>query len=123
MDQSEIRIIKDKISGAELRLFLGHPFEEMIKFVVDVEREIVAIGGEMHADAEQILLENGSRQINVWGGNIYPGAEEDKKIEYIALINVRPSENNRSMEIQDGALRKKIRTVLDKLIEWRSEPE
>lgn len=44
-----------------------------MKFVVDVERGILAIGGEMHAEAEQRLLEHGSRQANLWGANYYPG--------------------------------------------------
>lgn len=123
MDEGGIRIVTEKISAAELRLFLGHPFEEMVKFVVDVGRKVLAIGGELHADAEQLLLENGSRQIDIWGGNIYPGAEEGNRIEYVALINIRPSVNNRSMEILDNDLRERIRTILDGLIEWRSESE
>lgn len=112
-------LVGQKISNAALRSFLGRPFEEMIKYAVDVEREIAALGGEMHADAEQVLLENGSRQVDIWGGNIYPDAGESGKIEHIALINIRPSSGNRSMEILDDALKARIKAILDKLIEWR----
>lgn len=112
----DIKIISKKISKRELRSFLGKPFDDMIKFVVDVRKEIVALGGEMHADGEQILLEKGSKQKNLWGGNIYPNAKGSRKIEYISLINIRPSQNNRSMEIKDKTLRTKIESVIKKLI-------
>jgi len=48
----------------------------MIKFVVDVEREIIVFGGELHSDAEEILVENGSDNRNLWGGNLYPLKEK-----------------------------------------------
>ncbi|MFH0972839.1 MAG: DUF5674 family protein, partial [Patescibacteria group bacterium] len=68
--EQNIQIIKEKISNKELKSFLGKPFDDMVKFVVDIEKKIVALGGELHVDAEQILLESGSKQQNLWGGNI-----------------------------------------------------
>ena len=114
--EENIKIIKEKISENELRLFLGKPFVDMVKFVVDVEKEIIALGGEMHADAEQVLLKDGSEQKNLWGGNIYPDKEQDKKIEYESLINIRPSQNNRSIEIRDDELKTKIKDIVERLI-------
>ena len=73
----------------------------MVKYVVDVERGIVAIGGEMHADAEAALLEAGSRQADLWGANYYPGRGRDGCIEYTSLINIRPGAGNRGMELLD----------------------
>jgi len=112
----DIKIIKERISENELRLFLNKPFVDIIKFVVDVEKEIIALGGEMHADAEQILLENNSEQKNLWGGNIYPEAQGRVRIEYESFINIRPSQNNRSMEIEENELKEKIKNVLEKII-------
>jgi len=112
-----IKIIKNKINNKELKLFLNKPFVDMIKFVVDIEKEVIAIGGEMHADAESILLNNNSEQKNLWGGNIYPGAKIDHKIEYSSLINIRPSQNNRSMQVEDDKLKLKIKNIVNKLIE------
>ena len=58
----------------------------MVKYVVDVERGVVAIGGELHADAEQVLLEQGSRQADLWGANYYPGRGREGCIGTFALI-------------------------------------
>jgi hypothetical protein len=77
---------------------------------------MAAIGGELHADAEQVLLEKGSRQEDLWGANYYPGLGRDKCIEYTALINIRPSRGNRSMEIGDKGLRRTVREVTFELI-------
>ena len=82
-----------------------------MKYVVDVERGVIGLGGEMHADAEQLLLEDGSRQADLWGANYYPGRGREGGIEYTSLINIRPAAGNRSMEIQDPALRERVRDL------------
>lgn len=110
-----IEIIKEKIIESELREFLNHPFPEMIKFVVDVEKEILALGGELHADAEAVLLEADSEQKDLWGGNIYPDVKGEK-LEFDSLINIRPSQNNRSLNIQDQFLKNKIKDIAYKLL-------
>ncbi len=91
-------------------------FEDMVKYVVDVERGVAAVGGEMHADAEQALLDDGSRQADLWGANYYPGRGPEECIEYTALINIRPAQGNRSMEIQDPAVRERVRQLTWALI-------
>lgn len=120
MFQKDIKVIRKRISESELRSFLGKPFVDMIKFVVDIEKKIIALGGEMHADAEQILLKDGSEQKNLWGGNIYPDKERDEKIKYESLINIRPSQNNRSLEIKDGRLKESIKNIVERLINFKN---
>ena len=115
--EQNIKIIKEKISEAELRQFLNQPFADMIKIVVDVSQEIIALGGEMHADAEEALLKSDSKQEDLWGANIYPDREGDEKIEYESLINIRPSQNNNSLDIQDQELKSKIKSIIQKLID------
>ncbi|MBI4427171.1 MAG: hypothetical protein HY569_01660 [Candidatus Magasanikbacteria bacterium] len=110
-----MRIIDKRIIVSELRKFLNQPFPEMIKFVVDIEKEILALGGEVHADAEEALLENGSEQKNLWGGNVYPDAIGEK-LKYNSLINIRPSQNNRSLDVQDESLKNKIKVIVYKLL-------
>ena len=83
-----------------------------MKYVVDVHRGVVAVGGEMHADGEQALLEDGSRQPDLWGANYYPGRGREECIEYTSLINIRPAQGNRSMEIQDPAVRQRSATYV-----------
>jgi hypothetical protein len=84
--------------------------------VVDVERAVVAVGGELHADAEALLMSEGSRQSDLWGANYYPGRGEAECIEYTALMNIRPAQNNPSMEVQDPGLRHRIRDITHRLI-------
>ena len=106
-----IVIVRERIDSAELERLVLLYFEDMVKYVVDVERGVIGLGGEMHADAEQLLLEDGSRQADLWGANYYPGRGRDGGIEYTALINIRPAAGNRSMEIQDPALRARVRDL------------
>ncbi|MFH1292043.1 MAG: DUF5674 family protein [bacterium] len=109
-------IIKEKIDHKQLTSFLGQPFDEMIKFVVDIDKKMLALGGEMHADQEQLLLENGSVQTNLWGGNIYPNKQTEDRLEFTSLINIRPAQDNPAMEIQSPALREQIKVILNGLL-------
>jgi hypothetical protein len=111
-----IEIIKEKIDKEYLKKFLDNPFKEMVKFVVDIEKEIIALGGELHSDAEEILTKNGSDNRNLWGGNLYPLGEKNNRIEYTSLINIRPSQDNTSMGIQSQEIKTKVDQIIDKLI-------
>ncbi|HLD50369.1 MAG TPA: DUF5674 family protein [bacterium] len=111
-----IKIIDQKISEAEVKEFLGQPFSEMIKFVADIRQEQLALGGQLHADGEKILLENGSRQEDLWGGNYYPANEKDKRIQYQSMINIRPGAGNFSMEVSNPGIREKMRALVEKLL-------
>ena len=107
-----ILIVREhRIEPAELARLVLLYFEDMVKYVVDVERGVVGLGGDMHADAEQLLLEDGSRQADLWGANYYPGRGRDGCIEYTSLINIRPAAGNRSMEIQDPSVRERVRAL------------
>jgi hypothetical protein len=115
-------VVTDRpLSREELRRLVLLFFEDLVKYVVDVERRVVAVGGELHADAEALLLEAGSRQENLWGANYYPGRGEASCIEYTALVNIRPAQANRSMEVEDADLRRRIRELTFELI-GRGEP-
>ena len=107
-----IKIVEEKISLQELREIAKEFYSTMIKGVVDVEREIVAFGGEYHADANERILENGSRQSDVWGFNIYLDKPRESWIEYVSLINIRPQAGNMEMEIQNKNIRDKMKTIL-----------
>lgn len=111
-----IKIIKKAISKKELFNIAKDQFGDLVKAVVDIEKEIVAIGGELHADEEALLLQNGSNQENLWGINIYPDKTEDNFIEFDSMINVRPSQNNRSRGIESAEIQLKIREIVSKLI-------
>jgi len=113
VDQPGIVIVTERIAAAELRRLVNMFFQDMVKYVVDVERGIAAVGGELHADAEALLLDSGSRQTDLWGANYYPGRGRDDCIEYTSLINIRPAQSNRSMTIESAALRERVRDHVD----------
>ena len=109
-----IHIPIKSLSIQDLQIYKGNPFDSMIKYVVDTQKRILALGGEMHADAEQVLIVNGSNQSDIWGANIYPW-NEPIELEYVSLINIRPNVGNKSMEIKDESLRNLIKTIT---FEW-----
>lgn len=111
-----IRIVDKKISEKELLEIAKEFYVTMVKGVVDVERGILAMGGEYHMDANNVLIENGSKQPNVWGFNWYFDKEGDERIEYVSLINIRPAQGNRVMEVQDEALRAKMKEIILKYL-------
>ena len=112
----DIVILDQRIDPAELARLVNLVFENMVKYVVDIERRLAAVGGELHADAEQLLLERGSRPADLWGANYYPGREPEGCIEYTSLINIRPAQGNRSMLIADPSIRERVREITFALI-------
>ena len=113
----DIKIIKNKISRQTLKKIAGNNYGNMTKGVVDVQLEIVALGGELHADAEAVLIQAGSRQKYLWGFNIYPDKPNEERIEYTSFINIRPSQKNFALEIQNAELKIQIRRIIDSLID------
>jgi len=111
-----IVIVEHRLEPIELARLVQLHFEDMVKYVVDIERRIAAVGGELHADAEQLLLESGSRQSDLWGANYYPGRGPDECIEYTSLINIRPAQANRGMLIMDPLIRDRVREITFALI-------
>ena len=91
-------------------------FTELMKIVVDVNREILAIDAEMHADLENLLLSNESNQEDLWGANIYVFKKDDDYLEFTSFINIRPAQNNRSMEVLDPFICQKMKDIVNKLI-------
>jgi hypothetical protein len=112
----EIKIIQNQITRKELGTMAEVQFGEWIKGVVDIERGVMAVGGELHADMEAVLLEQGSRQGDVWGINLYPNQAEDDWIEFNSMINVRPSQGNRSRGVENPEIQEKIRDVVKKWV-------
>ena len=91
-------------------------FEEILKIVVDINKNMIAVDAEMHADLEQLLLGEGSVQQDLWGANIYPLRSKKNQLEYTSLINIRPAMGNRSMEVADPVIRKKIKIIVRELL-------
>lgn len=107
-----IHIIRERASPAQMQEML-HTLGHYVKLAVDVRRQILAGGGPLHADCESMLLEDGSQQPDVWGADWIPDTQE---VTYESLINIRPRQGNRGLELRDPALREQIeRIVREKL--------
>ena len=102
-----IRLLTERASASDIQDMLER-YEDMIKIVIDLRRHVLSSAGDMHADCESVLLQDGSEQEDLWGANRYP---EEHRIEYESLINLRPRLGNRSVLIQDENLRKQRATV------------
>ena len=91
-------------------------FGDMVKGVVDIERGLLAVDAELHADLEMVLLENGSQQFDLWGINLYPGLDGEDFIEFDSMINIRPYQDNPSRDVLNPEIRERIKSVVNKLI-------
>lgn len=114
----EIRIITNKLSLAELKKIAEERFGDMVKAVVDIKKNIMAIGGEMHADEEEVLLKDGSQQHDLWGINFYVQESLEDFIEFDSMINIRPSQGNCSRNVESEEVKKKIKEVVNHLVQY-----
>ncbi len=113
----EIKIVKDPISKKELIDVAKKQFGELVKAVVDVEQGIMAIGGDMHADEEVVLMEQeGSKREHTWGINLYPEKSGEELIEFNSIVNLKPSFGNRSRGVDNPEIKEKIRNIVEKLV-------
>lgn len=105
-------VLKRNLSQSE-NIFDG----PMVKGVVDVKRQLLAIDANLHADLEKLLLENGSEQDSLWGINLWYEDEGADLIEFDSMINVRPRQNNHSRDVEDSVIRQKITEIVQKWIQ------
>ncbi len=112
----EVLIVREPISKEKLQELAKAWYGDLVKGVADCKRGIIALGGDWHIDANNVLIADGSEQGDLWGLNIFPDKCGDAAIEYHSLINIRPAQGNRDMELKDAALRSQIRTVVRKVI-------
>ena len=111
-----MKIVDKEITTQELQEMAEKMFGNLVKAVVDIEKGIMAVDAELHADAEAYLLENGSNQKNLWGINLYPEIYGDDFIEFDSMTNLRPSQGNRSRGVEDMKIQEKIKDVVSRLV-------
>jgi hypothetical protein len=111
------KIIEQQVQKADLLdLELKSNYGALVKAVVDIERAIMIAGMTMHSDGEEVLLESGSKQADLWGINLYLQQSGDEWIEYDSVINLRPSHGNDSRGVDNPKIRQKIREIVDQLV-------
>ncbi len=109
-------LISDPISAQQLRELGEELYGDMVKAVVDVEKGVMAVGAELHADEEALLLSENSRQENLWGINLYTDRVIPEMIEFDSMINIRPRQNNRSRGVEDAETRERIIGIVRNLV-------
>lgn len=111
-----MKIITQHVRLDELARMAAGMFGNMIKAVVDVDRELLAVDAELHSDLEALLIENGSAPQSLWGINLYPEMTGDDLVEFDSMINMRPSQGNRSRGVESAQLRKTIIEIVSKKV-------
>ena len=111
-----MKIVMETLKLDELKQMAVATFGNLVKAVVDVDREIIAVNAELHSDLEALLLKDGSKQKNLWGINFYPEIKGDDFVEFDSMINMRPSQGNRSRGVENEEMRKKIIAIAAKRI-------
>jgi hypothetical protein len=109
-------IVSESITLEELKKMAEERFGNMVKAVIDLSQEIMALDAELHADEEALLLEHGSRQEDLWGINLYPEIPEDEWVEFDSMINLRPSQGNRTRGVDNPEIRQKIVEIVNKRV-------
>jgi len=107
---------ENEITVSELQEMARKMFGNLVKAVVDVEQGVMIIDADLHSDEEAQLIERGSKQKNLWGINFYPELTGDDFVEFDSMINLRPSQDNRSRGVEDEKIRQKIMKIVDKLV-------
>ena len=113
---TDIILIEQPISRQQLKKIAEELFGDLVKAVVDIEANIMAVGGELHADEEAFLLDRGSRQENLWGINLYHELAMPDMIEFDSMINIRPKQQNTTRHVEDKAIRDRIVKIVSKLV-------
>lgn len=108
---SHPEIFHEPLPKQVIKRLAEEEFIDMIKFVVDLDQKIICAGGGLHSDEEKLLLEEGSEQTHLWGGNYYLNDASESRFEYVSMINVRPKDGNTKQEIQSEGLRRQIRDI------------
>ena len=112
-----MKIIKDQIKIQELKEMAKKMHDNLVKAMVDVEKEIMAVDAGLHADLMELLIEEeGSKSENIWGINIFSDKDGEDLIEFDSMMNIKPALGNRTRGVDDEEIRKKIIKIVNKLI-------
>ena len=107
----------EEIGLAELEEMAENMYGELVKAVVDIDKRVMVVDAGLHVDEEQLLLESGSRQSDLWGINLYPDSfGDDDFVEFDSMINIRPAQGNRSRSVEDESTRALILEIVQEIV-------
>ena len=113
----QIILVKKPITLETIKNIAVENDSDLVKAVVDIKSQIIAIGGYMHADEEKFLLDQNSAQDDLWGINIHPNKDRSSWVEFDSMINIRSRQNNRSRGVKDPNTQQKIIEIVNLLIQ------
>ena len=114
---AEIHLIQKPMTRVELRKIAVERYGDLVKGVVDIKLEIMALGGEFHSEEETFLIEKrGSKREDTWGINLYPDKPKEEMMEFDSVINIKPSSGNRSRNVEKQEIKEKIKGIVYNLI-------
>ena len=112
----EIKIITESITKDDVREMAQRQFSTFVKAVVDIQKGIMAVGGEWHRYAAETLIKQGSAEDDLWGINLHPDKESEEFVEFNSMINIRPSQGNASRNVESAEVRQHIMSVVERLM-------
>ena len=111
-----MKLINKSITLAQLKKMSSRIFGDLVKAVIDIEKELIVIDAPMHADLEKYMLDTGSRQDDLWGINFYPEKQGEDFVEFDSMINIRPRLNNFSRGVNNKKMQQRIVNIVNKLV-------
>lgn len=111
-----MKLLEHPISREELKQIASERFITLVKAVVDVEQEIMVIDADMHADEEAWMIDNGSKQENLWGINLLVDSYGDDFVQFDSMINLRPSSGNMTRGVENKAVQEVIKEIVGRWI-------
>ena len=112
-----MKIVKDKIEISELKEMAENMHGNLVKVMVDIEKEVIALDAPLHSDLMEYLIEEGhSESQNLWGINIYPEKQGDDFIEFDSMMNLKPALGNKTRGIEKEEIREKIKKIINRIV-------
>jgi len=111
--KSIIHVILGKATSLQIQEMAQY-YELHIKVAVDLVTGVLAGGGEWHADCEKVLLGEGSKKENVWGGGYML---QTKAVDFYSHINIRPEQGNPDQDILSTDIRERFEKIVRERLE------
>ena len=109
--------VVEHISITELSTMAEKMYGSLVKADVDIAKNVLIVDMGMHADGEAYLIENGSKQKDLWGINLHPtDYGTDDFIEFDSMINIRPNQGNPSKDVLDPEIRRQIIDLVKEVV-------
>jgi hypothetical protein len=105
-------IIRQK-ADKEILEMVAKDLDGYVKVTVDIRKKTLSAGGQLHVDGEKVLMEDGGKQADIWGGGIDFDTGE---IDFDSTINMRSAQRNKSREVLSLKIRGRMKKIIKNLL-------